>query len=578
LSVFGLTCWDAALNTLGMHGSESVMKALVAAELLTEQNVSRFTGTREWLFKHALVRDVAYGQIPKGRRAAKHAAAAEWIEALGSDRTDDRAEMLAHHWSSALSYAPNGGDLATAAAPRARAALIEAGDRALSLNAPSAAATLYAQALTIDRAETDAGLLLRHARSLYLAGDARSSTALKSARAALGAAGDVAGEAFAEAMLSHESWTVGDTDDATRRVERAVQLVESQPASEMKVHVLARAAARAMVANRNEEAARIGREAVALADELDLPDLRINALSSVGSARANGGDQGGLDDLERAFALGIAANSPEAARTAVNLGVSYFLLGDIVRYDELHAESIRISERFGLRQMRRFTEGSQSSLHYFLGDWDAGMASADAFIASCATEPHYQEPHARSIRAAIRFARGDLEGALDDIERALHGASDPQSKAPPLAVASRTYCELGDPRGVATALEALAIEFGATPEPMSSAQLSIIELPPEVDARLREVIASYVPGSSRWVDAARASLDGRFVEAADIYAAMPMRPAEADARLRAAEALSADGRQTEAETQLELALAFWRSVGAMRYIGAAQQVRERFVA
>jgi hypothetical protein len=46
LSVFGLTCWDAALDTLGMHGAEGVMKAVVAAEVLTEQNVSRFTGTR----------------------------------------------------------------------------------------------------------------------------------------------------------------------------------------------------------------------------------------------------------------------------------------------------------------------------------------------------------------------------------------------------------------------------------------------------------------------------------------------------------------------------------------------------
>src|SRR5882724_7853882 len=58
LSVFGLTCWDAALDTLGMHGSEGVMKAVVAAEVLTEQNVSRFTSTREWLLKRSEERRV----------------------------------------------------------------------------------------------------------------------------------------------------------------------------------------------------------------------------------------------------------------------------------------------------------------------------------------------------------------------------------------------------------------------------------------------------------------------------------------------------------------------------------------
>ncbi len=73
LSVFGLTCWDSALESLGMPRAESVMKALVASEILTEQNVSRFTGTREWVFKHALVREVAYAFTRRARtqRAAR---------------------------------------------------------------------------------------------------------------------------------------------------------------------------------------------------------------------------------------------------------------------------------------------------------------------------------------------------------------------------------------------------------------------------------------------------------------------------------------------------------------------------
>ena len=54
----------------------------------------------EYAFAHALVRDVAYGQIPRAERAAKHRAVAEWIESLG--RSEDHAEMLAYHWQSAL--------------------------------------------------------------------------------------------------------------------------------------------------------------------------------------------------------------------------------------------------------------------------------------------------------------------------------------------------------------------------------------------------------------------------------------------------------------------------------------------
>ncbi len=47
----------------------------------------RSPARREYVFLHALVRDVAYGQIPRGRRAEKHRLAAEWIASLATDRT-----------------------------------------------------------------------------------------------------------------------------------------------------------------------------------------------------------------------------------------------------------------------------------------------------------------------------------------------------------------------------------------------------------------------------------------------------------------------------------------------------------
>ena len=54
----------------------------------------------ELVFKHALTRDVAYGSLPKARRARLHAAFARWLEA--DDATDRRAGVLAHHYSEAV--------------------------------------------------------------------------------------------------------------------------------------------------------------------------------------------------------------------------------------------------------------------------------------------------------------------------------------------------------------------------------------------------------------------------------------------------------------------------------------------
>jgi hypothetical protein len=69
-----------------------------------------------------------------------------------------------------------------------------------------------------------------------------------------------------------------------------------------------------------------------------------------------------------------------------------------------------------------------------------------------------------------------------------------------------------------------------------------------------------------WASAAAAACAGELLRAADILAGIQDRPGEAQARLRAAMQLVADGHRAEADLELERALAFWRSVGATRYV------------
>ena len=63
---------------------------------------ARSTGQDEYAFWHALVRDVAYRSLPRKVRAARHLAAARWLEQLAGDRVADHAEQLAHHYLTAL--------------------------------------------------------------------------------------------------------------------------------------------------------------------------------------------------------------------------------------------------------------------------------------------------------------------------------------------------------------------------------------------------------------------------------------------------------------------------------------------
>ena len=74
------------------------------------------------------------------------------------------------------------------------------------------------------------------------------------------------------------------------------------------------------------------------------------------------------------------------------------------------------------------------------------------------------------------------------------------------------------------------------------------------------------PLDSPWLRAARAVVVGDFTTAADIIEAIGAAPQEALFRLWAAEELVNEGRRAEADEQLRRALAFYRSVGATRYV------------
>ena len=113
LSVFGLSCWDAGLEALGLLDAEGTMKALAGSEVLLEQNVSRFPGTREWVFKHALVREVAYASLGERERKELHALAAAWLSSMGEDSATVAGHYdlggqhvsAADHWSRAAQRA-----------------------------------------------------------------------------------------------------------------------------------------------------------------------------------------------------------------------------------------------------------------------------------------------------------------------------------------------------------------------------------------------------------------------------------------------------------------------------------------
>ena len=99
-SVVGRVFWAGPVSEL-LVGREADLRVLVERDFIRRRPESSFAGEREFAFKHALTRDVAYESLPKARRAHLHAAFAAWIERVGEGR-DEQAPLLAYHYAEAV--------------------------------------------------------------------------------------------------------------------------------------------------------------------------------------------------------------------------------------------------------------------------------------------------------------------------------------------------------------------------------------------------------------------------------------------------------------------------------------------
>jgi class 3 adenylate cyclase len=136
-AVVGQVFWDGALARLaGVDDLDEALRTLRRREFVLERVSSSIARQREYVFKHVLIRDVAYASLPRAERGRAHAETAAWIEETSGERTGEVAELLAHHYEAAFSFLRDDelrrrarAHLLTAAANAHRRFAIEQGER-----------------------------------------------------------------------------------------------------------------------------------------------------------------------------------------------------------------------------------------------------------------------------------------------------------------------------------------------------------------------------------------------------------------------------------------------------------------
>jgi class 3 adenylate cyclase len=576
-AVHGKVFWSGGLVD-GRTAEEAVrgLHGLERKGFVQRARRSSVGDENEYSFLHLLVRDVAYGQIPRADRAAKHLQVARWIESLA--RHEDHAEMLAHHYRSALELMESGrAEIPSELGEKARAALADAGERALSLNNFAAAARFYQEALDLagDEMSARAELEYKLALSLFGTGDERRIGALERARDSLLQIGARERAAVAESLIAEAWWLQARNDRCLEHLGRAEGLIADAPPSPEKARVLTQVSRFQMLGDRNEESIRTAAQALELIDRFSLDELRIHTLVNVGTARCNLGDLGGITDLERALELSGGNPSSALWRVYNNLAVVIdYVYSDHVRGLELHEEGFRLAERFGDVPQMRWFQGQMVYDKYWLGDFDGALRLADEIVAAVeAGSPHSEEVGSRAMRARIRLARGDEAGAKSDVDSSVSRAregEDPQNIRVALGSATFVAFELGQREQASRYADEL-LEQVPKSASVHTALIPLTEALFGLGRRddLIEALEPLPPNPLR--DAVKTYARGDLDAAAELLSPISLQD-EAYVRLQAAAAHADAGRRAEADAQLHRALAFWRSVGAARYIRKAESL------
>jgi len=179
-----------------------------------------------------------------------------------------------------------------------------------------------------------------------------------------------------------------------------------------------------------------------------------------------------------------------------------------------------------------------------------------------------------AVRAQIRLGRDDVRGALADAERGLELARATHSLPDAYRTVARcasVFAESGDTsRAASLADEVLAELRGGRGVGWANEILHVLAWTLSSIGRgteLRDVLSE---ARDPWSQAAFAFASGAVERAVEICVAMGAAVEEARDRLWLGEMFVTQNRRADADSQLQRALAFYRSVRAARYVKQAE--------
>ncbi|HEY7754623.1 MAG TPA: AAA family ATPase [Actinomycetota bacterium] len=238
-AVSGEATWDRLVEEVSIVPDPlRALRSLERRGLVRRRADSAVPGAVEYEIKHALIRDVAYEQLPRAERSRRHLQIAEWLRSQARTPSRQPVASIAHHYEQAWTLARSrttGSSLPPVVAQRAVEYLLRWADQAVVYQA-RLAASLYGRAVRVAREAGDAvtarvlaRALIGSAESLVEMGrHAEADGPASEAGRLAAAAGDARLEGRALLVSGRLASDLGKSAPARRLNERALALFRAE--------------------------------------------------------------------------------------------------------------------------------------------------------------------------------------------------------------------------------------------------------------------------------------------------------------------------------------------------------------
>jgi hypothetical protein len=328
-----------------------------------------------------------------------------------------------------------------------------------------------------------------------------------------------------------------------------------------------------MLKGRTDEATRYATVELEIGREIGVDLHRANALITLGTIRAGWWhDPDGFAQVEegRELARGIG-DGQLVMRGYKNLQSLLGLHAELDRARAVVEDGLRRATRLGDFHHVGWFQEERAHFAYLVGDWDEAVESVRGFLDDLADRDHYLIGPARQVLGRIEAGRGDLAAGLHDSTLGLEFARavrDHQQLMPALASHAWVVAHAGRPSEAHSLLDEYLAIADLPHDSVVDAALVARQLDRATDFERLPTRTLATP----WGTSAGAFARGDFAGAAAGFEAIGARVYEAEARLRLAERLAAEGRVPEAAQEARRAAAIFERAGAEPRVAEANAV------